>query len=100
MWISVRIQLNAESRSAAIAAAIVLAVEDETAVHVIFSVVFQLESKAHRGPIRIKEYFVTSFHIEFESGKSVNEFPCEMFFFGKCLDLIKFAVCTIVNHNY
>jgi hypothetical protein len=28
----------------------------------------------------------------------MNEFSCEMFFFGKCLDLIKFAVGTIVNH--
>ena len=63
------------------------AVEDKTAVHVEISVTFQLKGKAHRGPIRIKKYFVAIFGEAFESQESGNEFPCQVIFFCESLDL-------------
>ncbi len=75
------------------------AMKDETTVHVIFSVVFQLKSKAHRGPIRIKKYFVAISGEAFKSLESRNEFPYKVFFPGESLDLIKFAICAIVYHD-
>ena len=74
--------------------------ENHPAIAAEFIVYFLDEIQALRCKVSVEKYIIALFAILFEPEESRNELSCKVVFFGECLDLIKFAIGTIVNHNY
>ena len=94
-----RVKANRKGRCRTVTSAVVMAMEYHSAITAVFTVAFFNKIQTLRCKVRIEKYVATLLRVFFESVKGGNEFSCEMVFTGECLDLIKFAIGTIMYHK-